>query len=91
MFKKVVLTYYRDVDGDGYGNAALIIKACAQPIGYVSNNTDCNDSDIHVRTGYPEKCDGLDSDCRPETMEQCPSAARQCDGTTPIMGGPGPS
>lgn len=41
-------TYYADSDGDGFGNAASPIQACSQPTGYVSNATDCNDSDAHV-------------------------------------------
>jgi hypothetical protein len=38
--------YYADEDGDGFGNPALMQSACAgAPLGYVSNNTDCNDDD----------------------------------------------
>ncbi|QRR01357.1 malectin domain-containing carbohydrate-binding protein [Dyadobacter sandarakinus] len=38
-------TFYQDNDQDGYGNAAVTIQACEAPAGYVSNNTDCDDTD----------------------------------------------
>ncbi len=37
-------TYYRDADGDGFGNPNITTLACSQPAGYVTNNLDCNDS-----------------------------------------------
>jgi hypothetical protein len=45
-------TFYADADGDGYGNAAVTQLVCAQPTGYVLDNTDCNDSDPAMHTTY---------------------------------------
>merc|ERR1711879_1041768 len=37
-------TYYRDADGDGYGDAAFPrVFSCNPPAGWVLDNTDCND------------------------------------------------
>ncbi|MBK8700922.1 MAG: HYR domain-containing protein [Saprospiraceae bacterium] len=36
--------FYKDQDGDGYGNADSVEVACIQPPGYVANGDDCNDS-----------------------------------------------
>ena len=41
-------TYYRDVDGDGYGNPSVTTSSCSQPAGYVADNTDCNDNNASV-------------------------------------------
>jgi hypothetical protein len=56
-------TYYRDADGDGYGNSALSTQACSQPVGYVLNSTDCNDSNATNHPGRAETCDGQDNNC----------------------------
>ncbi len=55
--------WYADADGDGYGNGNQVIQACNQPPGYVSDATDCNDTDDEVNPGELEVCDGKDNDC----------------------------
>jgi len=44
-------TYYRDADGDGYGNRKDSIRACTKPAGYVTNNKDCDDTNPSVHSG----------------------------------------
>jgi hypothetical protein len=36
--------YYRDEDGDGYGDPEQSVKACLPPNGYVENGQDCYDA-----------------------------------------------
>lgn len=38
------LNYYADNDGDGFGDVADMLTDCIQPVGYVLDNTDCNDN-----------------------------------------------
>jgi len=56
-------TYYRDADGDSYGNASNSVRAYAAPVGYVFDNTDCNDNNVAINPGAAEICDGVDNNC----------------------------
>ncbi|MBK8556022.1 MAG: hypothetical protein IPL65_09785 [Lewinellaceae bacterium] len=58
--------FYRDTDGDGFGNPALALVACSPdlPVGYSSLNTDCDDTRADVFPGAPEiLCNQIDENC----------------------------
>lgn len=57
------LTLYRDSDSDGYGSPSSSIRACSATAGYVSSNTDCNDSSGAINPLAPEICNSVDDDC----------------------------
>jgi hypothetical protein len=50
-------TYYRDQDGDGYGNASISVQSCNMPAGYITDNSDCDDSDELKNPGISGSCD----------------------------------
>ncbi len=59
-----VTTYYADADGDGYGNPSVSISNCAQPVGYILNNTDCSDASASVHPNAMEICNNnIDDNC----------------------------
>jgi len=45
-----VTSFYKDEDGDGFGNMARPFQACTAPAGYVENMNDTDDSDPKI---YP--------------------------------------
>ncbi len=57
-------TWFPDEDGDGYGDAAAAIEACQVPSGYITDHTDCDDSDANIYPGAVETWyDSIDGDC----------------------------
>ncbi|MFM7204938.1 MAG: MopE-related protein [Myxococcota bacterium] len=67
--ENVNTTFYRDADGDGYGDANSAIQNCNAPSGYVGNKTDCNDQDATINPGASESCNGKDDNCNSQTDE----------------------
>jgi len=55
--------FYADTDGDGYGDPAATDDACSAPTGFVSDDTDCDDTDSAVHPAASEVCNGTDDDC----------------------------
>ncbi len=70
-----VLTYWQDLDNDGFGNSAVFIATCEQPFGYVlgvPGQSDCNDSNASINPGVMEIClDLVDNDCDGSIDEGC--------------------
>jgi hypothetical protein len=62
-------TWYADSDGDGYGEPSTAVDACAQPSGYLADDSDCDDGDAAINPAATEICDGADNDCDGSTDE----------------------
>lgn len=57
-------TWYADNDGDNFGNPGLSQITCTgAPVGYVADNSDCNDGNSTIYPGATEACNGIDDDC----------------------------
>ena len=63
------LTWYADNDADGYGSSSVTQRACEQPSGYTTDDTDCDDHDDDINPGATELCNGDDDDCDGDTDE----------------------
>ena len=59
----VLGTYYADTDGDGFGDINNFAQGCLPPAGYVTNDTDCDDTNAAIHPNATEICDGIDNDC----------------------------
>ena len=63
------ITYYADNDGDGFGNPNASLSACSPPLGYVTNNSDCNDANALIKPGAVELCNLVDDNCNGQVNE----------------------
>jgi hypothetical protein len=66
-------SFWRDADGDGYGDPARGVLRCFIVSGIVPNDDDCNDAQPLAWTGKQEVCDGVDNDCDALTDSADPS------------------
>jgi hypothetical protein len=73
-------SFYRDVDGDSYGDARFRVDRCDQPTGYVADDTDCNDAAAAINPAATEICDYDDTD------EDCDGLADDDDSSVDISG-----
>ena len=65
----VTTVFYADSDGDGFGNPVIETEACEAPDGYVTNGSDCDDTEATAYPSSTEVCDGIDNDCDDEIDE----------------------
>jgi hypothetical protein len=55
--------WYPDADGDGWGDGANPVFACAQPVDHLPDAGDCDDADPGVNPDAEDVCDGIDNNC----------------------------
>ncbi len=60
------ILYYRDADGDGYGDSEQPQRLCSDqiPFSFVDRGGDCNDSNASINPGMQEiRCNLIDENC----------------------------
>ena len=57
------VVYFTDLDADGYGDVAQSVLTCFQPVGTVTNSSDCDDTNSSISPVGVEVCDSIDNDC----------------------------
>ena len=55
--------YYADTDGDGYGDLSNDSLACNLPLGYVTDSTDCDDTNNLIYPTAEDICNTVDDNC----------------------------
>jgi hypothetical protein len=66
-----VVTWYNDADLDGFGDAGvtLVTDELAYPVGFVRDNTDCDDANVATNPQAIEVCNGGDNNCNGQVDE----------------------
>ncbi len=67
------LTWYFDDDDDGYGDPLAAVEACEAPLGFVAEDTDCNDNDAELQPNTVWYVDADDDGygVSSSTVQQC--------------------
>ncbi|MBU8898452.1 hypothetical protein DRW03_18005 [Corallococcus sp. H22C18031201] len=86
----LIQEWFRDADGDGFGDVTARAVNCAKPTGYVAkraegNGFDCNDNNAGINPLATEKCNGIDDNCTGGIDETFPDKDKSC--TNDVCGG----
>jgi len=85
----VLQTWYHDGDSDTFGDPNDSITACSQPSGYITDNTDCDDTNSEVNPLAAEKCNDQDDNCASGIDEGCDDDGDEyCDDSMVTVGTP---
>ncbi len=58
------LTFYADIDEDGFGDPDTVQSQCEMPDGYILDSSDCDDAEVNIHPDATEVCDsGVDNNC----------------------------
>jgi hypothetical protein len=86
----VSVTYYIDNDKDGYGSTSTaMLCSSSAPVGYSTNNTDCNDENTAINPGtiwYKDVDNDLYSDGTTKTQCERPANYKLASELTAISG-----
>ena len=63
--------FYLDADKDGFGSSTVSAMVACESLNdnYVTNNSDCDDSDENINPDADESCNGYDDNCNGEVDE----------------------
>jgi len=80
--------FYRDKDGDGYGDKYQPVAGCVALPGFVSDSTDCNDNNATIYPTATDICNGIDDDCDGLVDEGCLTVTRSGAGSGTVTSTP---
>ncbi|MFT4533638.1 MAG: hypothetical protein ACI9P5_000988 [Saprospiraceae bacterium] len=64
-----LLTFYADIDMDGFGDLDSTVVSCTQPSGFVDNDLDCDDTNSEINPdGIEILSNDIDEDCDGEDL-----------------------